>query len=58
MEDACAEMKHEVRHRSVDARTVEKEIVLEMERVRRLQRIKQEKGLEIVIEEPEARATE
>ncbi len=57
MANACAEMKHEVRQRSVSSETLRQELVLEMERRRRLRAIYEgRKDLEIVVEEPEPAA--
>ncbi len=54
MENACEEMKHEVRHRDVDAETLRQELVLEMEKRRRLKGIYEgRRDVQIVIEEPE-----
>lgn len=54
MADACADMKHAVRERNVDAETARQELVLEMERRRRLEQIYREKGLQIEVEPPDA----
>lgn len=54
MADACTEMKHEVAQRGVDAETARREIVLEMERRRRLEGIyKEHQELDIEVEKPE-----
>ena len=53
MENACDEMKHEVRQRNVNAETMRQELVLEMERRRKLQDIyDKHRELDVVIEEP------
>ena len=53
MENACYEMKHEVRQRNVNAETMRQELVLEMERRRKLQDIyDKHRELDVVIEEP------
>ena len=52
--DACEDMKNEVNHRDVNSETVRRELVLEMERRRRLEGIYDEhKELDIQVEKPE-----
>ncbi len=54
MENACHDMRLEVKRREVDAETVRQELLLEMERRRRLAEIyKRRTDLEIEIERPE-----
>jgi hypothetical protein len=54
MESPCEDMNHEVKTRNLSAETIRQELVLEMERRRRLQGIYEgHRGLEITIEDPE-----
>jgi len=54
MADACQDMNHGVRERNVDAETVRQELVLEMERRRRLEKIYgSRRDLDIEVESPQ-----
>jgi tetratricopeptide (TPR) repeat protein len=54
MENPCEDMNHEVKTRNVSAETIRQELVLEMERRRRLQGIyDSHRDLEITIEDPD-----
>jgi tetratricopeptide (TPR) repeat protein len=54
METACMELKHDVARRNVRSETVRQELVIEMERRRKLEQIyKNRKDLEVKIEEAE-----
>jgi Tfp pilus assembly protein PilF len=57
MADACQEQQLEVRRRELDAETVRKELIIEMERRRELEKIyQQRKELKIEVERPAAGA--
>ncbi len=57
MENACHEQQLEVRQREIDARTLRKEMEIEMQRRHELNQIyRQRKELEIEVEEPDAGA--